>query len=414
MTRMTGSTSPKDPPPRRIRLAYLVSHPIQYQAPLLRRIASEPDIDLTVFFASDFSVHGYQDQGFGVDVHWDVPLLDGYKYEFLPSLRDERKQSGPISQINHGILSRLRGFDLLWVHGYATANSLHGMLAARALGIPVLLRAESRFRATERNTFKRRLKSLFFQGLGSLVDAVMPIGTFNEAFWSFYLPDTPRFLMPYAVDNVYFQQMAQSAQPQRDELVRELQLDPSRSVILYASKLLDWKRCADLLEAYLLLIGRDTLRPAPYLVIVGDGDQRASLEERARNSGSPDIRFCGFRNQSELPAFFNLSSVFVLPSEDEQWGLIVNEVMNAGRPVILSDDIGCQPDLIRNGVEGYVYPVRNVAALSEALEKTLYIPGEAERLGRNALDRINQWSFEQDIVALRQAIAHLSRKGARP
>ena len=73
---------------RRVRLAYLVSHPIQYQAPLLRRIAQEPDIDLTVFFGSDFSVRGYKDEGFGVDVKWDVPLLEGYRHVFLPRLRD--------------------------------------------------------------------------------------------------------------------------------------------------------------------------------------------------------------------------------------------------------------------------------------------------------------------------------------
>src|SRR5476649_2312932 len=74
---------------KKIRLAYLVSHPIQYQAPLLRRIAQEPDIDLTVLFGSDFSVRGYKDEGFGVGVKWDVPLLEGYQYEFLPVLRDK-------------------------------------------------------------------------------------------------------------------------------------------------------------------------------------------------------------------------------------------------------------------------------------------------------------------------------------
>src|SRR5271168_4646892 len=92
----------------RVRLAYLVSHPIQYQAPLLRRIAQEPDIDLTVFFGSDFSVRGYKDEGFGVGVKWDVPLLEGYEYEFLPVLRDKGVVSVS-SPMNHGIASRLRG-----------------------------------------------------------------------------------------------------------------------------------------------------------------------------------------------------------------------------------------------------------------------------------------------------------------
>src|SRR5579859_7410203 len=133
---------------RRARLAYLVSHPIQYQAPLLRRIAQEPDIDLTVFYGSDFSVRGYRDEGFGVGVKWDIPLLDGYKHVFLPRLRDGNDVSFAMP-MNRGIVRNLRGsegeaaFDALWVHGYATVNALHGMIAAKALGIPVLMRAES-------------------------------------------------------------------------------------------------------------------------------------------------------------------------------------------------------------------------------------------------------------------------------
>jgi hypothetical protein len=125
---MSQSQAPHRPPGRRVRLAYLVSHPIQYQAPLLRRIAQEPDIDLTVLFGSDFSVRGYRDQGFGVDVKWDVPLLEGYRHVFLPKLRD-RQTVTVTSPLNYGILSRLRGrdgeppFDALWVQGYATAPS---------------------------------------------------------------------------------------------------------------------------------------------------------------------------------------------------------------------------------------------------------------------------------------------------
>src|SRR5580700_893937 len=75
---------------RKLRLAYFASHPIQYQAPLLREIAQEPDIDLKVFFGSALSVRGYVDSGFGVQVKWDIPLLDGYAHEFLPVVLDVR------------------------------------------------------------------------------------------------------------------------------------------------------------------------------------------------------------------------------------------------------------------------------------------------------------------------------------
>jgi len=400
----------------KVRLAYLVSHPIQYQAPLLRRIAQEPDIELTVLFGSNFSVRGYRDDGFGVDVKWDVPLLEGYDYEFLPAVRDIGTQTFT-SPLNYGIVSRLRGsearpgFDVLWVHGYAMVNSLHAMLAAKALGIPVLIRADMWLRDRPRSIPKLLLKRIFFQWLKSMVDGVLTVGRLNEAYWKHYLGDeVPLFLMPYAVDNDYFQRLSVEARGSRTELLNELGLDAGRPVILFASKLQERKRCDDLLNAYQRLRDEGVNGPLPYLLIVGDGEQRARLEEQARAHGLDGVRFCGFRNQSELPRFFDLASVFVLPARHEPWGLIVNEVMNAGCAVVVSDDIGCQPDLITDGVEGCVFPVGDVAALTNALRRVLATPQTAEEMGQRALARINRWSFEEDVQALRKALAQLTHK----
>ena len=392
---------------RRVRLAYLVSHPIQYQAPLLRRIAQEPDIDLTVFFGSDFSARGYRDKGFGVAVQWDVPLLDGYRHEFLPKLRDDG-DVGVTSPLNRGILRRLRAgaFDALWVHGYASVNAIHGMLAAKLLGIPVLLRAESWLRDRGRSGAKLAVKGIFFEGLKSLVSGVLPIGTVNAEYWRHYFGDeVPQFVLPYAVDNEYFARRAREAEPERPRLQEELGLDPARPVILFASKLQTRKHCDHLVEAYARLATTPGVEPLPYLVIVGDGEERAALEQQAAATGLASIRFCGFRNQSELPGFFDLATVFVLPSRHEPWGLIVNEVMNAGRPVIVSDDVGCGPDLIVDGVNGCIYPTGDVAALAEALRRVLGVPGRAEAMGQRAFERIQGWSFEEDIQGLRRALA---------
>jgi glycosyltransferase involved in cell wall biosynthesis len=400
----------------KVRLAYLVSHPIQYQAPLLRCISREPDIDLTVFFGSDFSVRGYKDEGFGVGVKWDVPLLDGYRHEFLPAIRDNATAS-VMSPLNHGILSRLRGakgearFDVLWVHGYSTVNAMHGMLAAKSLGIPVLLRAESWLRDRERSGVKLAAKQLFFNLLKGLVDGILPIGTLNAEYWRYYMgEDFPLFLMPYAVDNDYFQQRSLEARKGRVELLRELNLDPSRPVILFASKLQSRKRCEDLVAAYRNLSPALGIEPHPYLVIVGDGEERAALERQAGDTGFDSIRFCGFRNQSELPRFFDIATVFVLPSRHEPWGLIVNEVMNAGRAVIVSDDVGCQPDLITDGVEGCIFPVGNVDALTHALGRVLTTPETAVLMGERGLQRIRRWGFEEDLRGLRRAVAEVTRK----
>ena len=403
-------------PHRRVRLAYLVSHPIQYQAPLLRRIAQELDIDLTVFFCSDFSVRSYKDAGFGVEVEWDVPLLEGFQHEVLPALRDRGRPTA-FNPISMGITHRLvgtkdaPGFDVLWVHGYGTVNDLRAILTARALGIPVLVRAESWLSDRPRSWLKLVEKKIFFGVLQHLVSGVLAIGSRNRAYWEHYLgKDFPIFRMPYAVDNGYFQRLSLAAAEGRQSLREELGLEARRPVILFASKLQTRKHCGDLVAAYAKMSHRLGLDPEPYLVIVGDGEEREALEQQAAATGFSSIRFCGFRNQSELPRFFDLCSVFVLPSRHEAWGLIVNEAMNAGRAVIVSDDCGCQVDLVTDGVEGCVFPVRDVAALHQALERVLETPEISAAYGARALARIRAWGFEEDVSGLRDALSHVTRR----
>lgn len=390
---------------RPLRLAYFVSHPIQYQAPLLRRIALEADIDLEVFFSSDHTVRGYVDEGFGVKVEWDVPLLEGYRSQFLPRWRDAGREPGFARPLNHGIFQRLQqgGFDAVWSHGYSTANSLRVIASADMLGIPVLLRAESTLHDRARTGPKLLAKQLFFHWLRPQVSGVLAIGEANARYWRHYLgPDMPIFRMPYAVDNGFFQQRAAEAMAGRDALRAELRLDPARPVILFASKLQERKRCADLIAAHRLLPA-----PRPYLLIVGDGEERQKLEALAREdaASAADVRFLGFRNQTELPRFFDLCDVFALPSRHEPWGLVVNEAMNAGRAVVVSDDVGCQEDLVREGETGAVFPVGDVQALAAALERVLESPETAGRMGAAGRARIESYSFEQDVAGLRQALA---------
>lgn len=405
-----AASSSAHPP---VRLAYVVSHPIQYQAPLLRRIAREPDIDLTVLFGSDFSVRGYQDEGFGVEVAWDVPLLEGYRSEFLPRLRDNGTVSA-LSPISRGILRRLQNpdgspaFDALWVHGYASVNALHAILAANALGIPVLLRAESWLADRPRSLSTLAAKRLFFHLLRPAISATLPIGSRNRDYWAYYFgPGMPQFLMPYAVDNVYFTRHA--AATDTGKLREELQLAPGRPVILFASKLQPRKHADHLIEAYARLCATSP-NPVPYLLIVGDGEERNRVETRARELNLTGVRFLGFRNQSELPAFFALADVFVLPSRHEPWGLIVNEAMAAGCAVVVSDEVGSHADLITNGVDGFVFPVGDIESLTTALARVLSSPEEAKRMGDAARARIAAWDFEADVRGLRQALAHVTRK----
>jgi glycosyltransferase involved in cell wall biosynthesis len=296
---------------RPLRLAYFVSHPIQYQAPLLRRIAQEPDLELKAFFSSDVSVRGYVDEGFGVRVEWDTPLLDGYKHEFLPTLRRLKEGASPgfLRPLNSGIARRLREgkFDAVWVHGYNYLTNLQAMRAANSMDIPVLLRAESTLHDRPRSRMKLAAKNLFFDWLKPRVSAVLSIGKENTVYWQHHLgKDFPLFQFNYAVDNRFFQTECAKASATREEFRASLGIDPGRPIVLFAAKLSPRKRCGDLLEAYLQLAATYRDGPLPYLLIVGDGEQHQMLETSAKQAPAGAVRFLGFRNQSELPRFYYL------------------------------------------------------------------------------------------------------------
>lgn len=391
-----------------MKIAYFVSHPIQYQAPLLRRIAQERDIELTVFFSSDLSIRGYADKGFGgLHVQWDTPLLDGYAHQFLPAFRSNA-EPGFAAPISHGIFSRLRqgSFDAAWVHGYHTVNSLHAIAAAKTLGIPILLRTDSTLDDRPRGRVKLLLKKAFFATLRPGVQGVLTVGERNAQYWRAALgQQVPLFLMPYAVDNDYFRCRTEQAAPHREDLRRELNLNPGRPIFLFASKLLKRKRCLDLVEAFLRLSSVPSVESPAYLLIAGDGEDRPAIEQRVRQAKAANIRMLGFKNQSELPRLFDLCDVFVLPSIHEPWGLIVNEVMSASRAIVLSDQVGCAPDLLQDGVNGVLFPARNVEALHKVLRRFVEEPPLASAMGLQAAAIIDRFTIQRDIEGLRRALA---------
>jgi glycosyltransferase involved in cell wall biosynthesis len=400
-----------------LRVAYLLSHPIQYQSPLLRRLAQQPGLELTVLYTSDFSVRSYHDKGFGTSVEWDVSLLGGYSHEFLPRLLDSQDVSF-FRPLNRGIFRRLRQgrFDVLWIHGYATLNSWIAMAAAKMLGIPVLLRTDSTLIDHPRGPLKLALKSIFFRILRHFTYGVLSVGRRNTEYWRHHLGrDIPVFSIPYAVDNEYFQERCGAASATREKLRQQLDLEADRPVLLFASKLLARKCCVDLVEAYLELVRRSQVeqaaRPLPYLLIVGEGEQRPQIEARLQQASAEDwkgVRLLGFRNQSELPRFYDLCDVFVLPSIHEPWGLVVNEAMNAGKAIVVSDEVGCQPDLVENGENGLVFPARNVDALAGTLASVLADPAVYRKMGERSLQRIQAFSFEANVKGLMQAFAAAS------
>jgi len=396
---MTHTTS------KPFRLAYLVSHPIQYQAPLLRSIAKSPKIDLTVFFLSDFSVRGYQDPGFNTTVEWDVPLLDGYHSVFLPAI-GKADHVTSLRPLTVGLRHHLSqgGFDALWLHGYSHPVNIRAMLVAKQLGLKVLLRAEVHAACAIGTGAWRKAKETLIRRIFRTADGFLAIGSLNRDYYlSYGVPPDRIFSMPYAVDNAFFQSRVASAREHREELRAKLGLEPGRPIILCASRFIARKRIDDLISAYAGL-SADGTPPRPYLLLIGDGEERTTLEAQVKSLGWPTIKFLGFKNQTELPAYYDLCDVFVLVSETEPWALIVNEVMNAAKPVILSDQVGSAYDLVKEGDNGFVIPTGDVAMLTERLRRLVSASGEAARMGENSLATIDHWGIPEDVAGLEQAL----------
>jgi len=374
-----------------VRLLYLVSHPIQYQAPLLRLIAADPDIELRVLFENLESVGTFNDAGFGHDVTWDVPLTDGYTHAELKSSADLGKY--------------LTETDVLWVHGWDSTLKRAALKTASKAGLPVLMRGENTNVAMPdgglvRGLIKRSyLKSIFSHCAGFLC-----IGADNRQYYLDHGVETERlFSMPYTVDNDFFQNYAREAHDNQQWFRQNLGLEADRPVILFAGKLQSRKHPATLLVAFR---GLDMERARhPYLLYVGDGEQRTALEEQSRDMGDR-VRILGFKNQTELPAFYDLADVFVLASEREPWGLAVNEAMSANTAVVVSDECGCAIDLVDES-NGRIVKSGDVAALRSALADILSNSNGLEEMGRQAAARVASWGLSESHQGLRQALIRL-------
>lgn len=366
-----------------IRLLYLVSHPIQYQAPLLRRIAAEPGIVLRVLFARDTEA-GYYDEGFGREVRWDVPLRQGYD-SVLAGETD--------------FAAEIAAADAIWLHGWQGGWLRRALRLARRHGKPVLLRGENTDAAMPDGSGLRGwLKRRFLAWVFARVTAFLAIGSANRAYYRARGIAPERiFSVPYAIDNQAFATAA--ARSQREALRAELGLEPGRKVVLFAGKLMARKHPDTLLAAWQAAAWDG---PAPHLLFVGDGELRSALMAAA----TPGVVFAGFRNQSELPAFYDLADLFVLASQREPWGLAVNEAMACGTAILVGAELGCATDLVDDEC-GAVVPAGDVATLAAALPAMLL---RSEQAGAAAARRIAAWGFEADVAGLKAALAFVGRR----
>ncbi|MFZ2449508.1 MAG: glycosyltransferase family 4 protein [Methylovulum miyakonense] len=390
------------------RLAVINSHPIQYFAPLYAYLSRDAELEITALYCSNFSLRNGLDPGFKQAVTWDVDLLSGYSSVFLGEKAKQRVPSGFWSLVCPEIWREIRrgGYDAVWLHGYNYAAFVLALIAAKSKGIPVFMRSETHL-GLKRSGWKRWLRDTALSIAYRYFDGFFAIGTANRSYYrALGVPDKKIFDVPYTVDNDRFIAAATLTQEQRTETRKKYGLPLDSPVVLYASKFMRRKHPDDVVRAMASL--RDKGLSA-VLFLVGNGEMGYELQELVSSLDLHNVIFGGFVNQSELPKVYAASDIFVLPAEDEPWGLIVNEVMCAGIPVVVSEEVGCVPDLVKDNVNGCHMKAGDVASLSTVLEKLVTDSALRRDMGEASLAIIRNWSYEQCRLGISAALHHSGR-----
>lgn len=328
----------------RKRIAIVVSHPIQYFAPLYRRLARRADVEIKVFFTWHAGDAPVEDRGFGQFVAWDIPLTDGYEFEAVRNVAAEPGTHRFFGLRNPDLLDRVMLWqpDVVHITGWAWFSHLRLLHALHRRRIGTLFFGDSHL--LDGNTAGPRwwFKAAALRQVYSWPTGVLVPGFANRAYCErFGVPPERLYRCPHSID------VGRFAAPQADvadEAARwrlKLQIDPDRKVLLYAGKFEPKKRPVELMRAVSQLRDRDVI-----LVLVGGGVLQGEIDALAATEPSR-FRVLPFQNQSRMPVVYRLGDVFVLPSGyGESWGLAVNEALACSTPVLVSNRVGCAADVV--------------------------------------------------------------------
>ncbi|MEA5503451.1 glycosyltransferase family 4 protein [Halotia wernerae UHCC 0503] len=386
------------------RVLIIASHPVQYGAPLFRLMAQHPKLDILVAYCNLQGVQASFDTGFGVEVVWDVPLLDGYPWLQVKNNSPKPQLGSFLGLINLGLwkLISKENFDAVIVYtGYTYASFWIAAAATKLKGSKFFFSTDiSSIEPRNKKILKTWLKNILLPLVYHLADIVMVTSTLGkQVVRSLGIAEECIALTPFVVDNNRW--ISQASQVNVKAVRKQWGIPESATVLLFCAKLQPWKRPQDVLKAFAQANVQDS-----YLIFAGDGTLRAELETKAESLGITDrVKFLGFVNQSQLPAIYRSSDLFILPSEYEPFGVVVNEAMLCGCPVIVSDQVGSRHDLVQHGINGFIYPCGNVDVLAEILQYILLEREQLKKMGIAATQHIKTWSPEKNIEAIVQALA---------
>jgi glycosyltransferase involved in cell wall biosynthesis len=380
-----------------------------YRIPVFNALARHRALDLHVVFLAETDPQLRQWRIYRQEIQ--------FSHEVLPSWRLRVASQNIL--LNWGVAASLSKFapDSIICGGYNYYASWEALSWARRRHATFVLWSESNIQDARRGrTWTKKLKSNF---LARCDGFVVPGKSARDYLLAQGMNADRIATAPNAVDNAWFAAQAETIRARASEFRRNLGL-PER-YILFVGRLVEAKGVFDLLDAYGRL--EDSIRSEVGLVFAGDGDCRAALEYTAAALRPGKIIFMGFTHREDLAGFYALAEALFLPTHSDPWGLVVNEAMACGLPVVVTSVAGCAADLVEDGWNGYVVPPANPEALTIAMERLVRRndakPSELEareleanqvqgnearqRMGTRSYERIQAYSPEACAAGLAAA-----------
>jgi glycosyltransferase involved in cell wall biosynthesis len=390
------------------QVAIITTHPIQYNSPLFKVLAEDGRIAVKVFYTWGESVlKSKYDKGFKRIIEWDIPLLDGYDYEFIQNVSREAGSHSFKGIDNPSLKNKIENLkaDCILVFGWSFKSHLKAMHYFKGK-VPVYFRGDSNL-LDEVPGIKKIFRRLFLKWIYTNVDYAFFVGTKNkEYFFAHGLKDEQLIFAPHSVENDRFKDRTGEYKNKARQWRKELGIKEDEIIFVFAGKFEPKKNPLLLLEVFIELVqlGRINI-PKAHLIFIGNGELEYELKKNSYNDSSvqPYIHFLPFQNQSIMPIAYRIGDVFILPSKGpgETWGLAVNEAMACGLPVLVSDKVGCAFDLVKEGYNGFIFKHNSKEELLDKLKQyTSYSNDELKVFGENSKKIINNWRVENTANAI--------------
>ena len=381
-------------------LAVIETHPIQYHAPVYREIQQHHGLSVTAIYGSDFSVAGYKDEEFGTTFAWDTDLLSGYEHRFLSRVDNGGARTAEQAS-TRGLRDAITEIAprAILLTGYNPRFYRNAFRVAARMQVPLLLRAETTDHARKRSFLKRFIRDNALRYVYNRCDQLLYVGEHSRAHFERLGMNADKLIFsPYCVDTSVFATTDVDRDEMRANKRAELAIEPNDVVILFSGKLVERKDPLRIIEA-----ARHLTRGArPVVVFLGSGELKHNLEIAASIDPPVAVRFTGFKNQRAISAYYHAADCLVLPSvRDETWGLVVNEALAHGLPCVVSDAVGCAPDLIQDGT-GAVFEAGNTDDLAVALDRTLPLLNNAAVRSR-CREAVNAYSIQNAARGIAEA-----------